>query len=710
MKKSISIAQSCIVMVLVILLAVLTFMPVITINADSDTEFMKEYEEGYFTKDAEVPKNIDIGVWEIISAIPNMSEITDVIGTQFAYAYMESGIESISNEITKISLEEGTSWENKQERIEELREDIEELRANFDATIAKLGELRIEIINTKLLEDEDFRAQVATLYSVIGLLKWDHEAISSSSTIPEGTYPGDFPLVETITVAISVIVLILFAIITAITFTVKAIIRLTKFIIAMTKGDFRKTEKLSTDLTFSMFVAPMLLCLAICKYFVGDAVSMGSAVIPFIVTALVIGLMRIIDFVIFECKSNMAIINTVTKKALTLTVLILSLVFIFNFAGLGIYGEMMETYEGYHDTRSDELLEEYSEDMELKEAQDKANEDVESAGRLVYAYLPLLGIVFAAVVASVATDRFCVCVLDSKKSKKNDIEAQYVVALLTVAIAALPVYFAANSITEMENCHEDGEFAVFYDEYLYEGTEAYEEYETLKANIATAKAELESNRDNLSTEEIVQANQLIKSGEEMLASLETTEESDVSACLTLAIFIAILEVAYFIAAKILGKLAENAPERVAKRAPAKKAVKKPEPKKVAKAEKAENITEKAEILEEEIIEEDVEESEEIESEDENEIPALEEEELPEEEVIAADEAPVEEAIESVEEAVEATEEAVEATEESAEATVEEGTESEAVAEEATAEEATPATEDAEAEDEKAKTSEEENIQ
>ena len=705
MKKSISIVQSSVVMALVILLAVLTFLPVITINTDSDADFMKEYEEGYFTKDADVPKTIDIGVGQIISAIPNMSEITDVITTQFAYAYMESGIESISNEITKISLEEGRSWEEKQERIEDLREDIEELRANFNAKIGKLGEDRIAILNTMLLEDEDFRSQVATLYSVIGLLKWDHEAISSSSTIPEGTYPDDFPLVETITVAISVIVLILFAIITAITFTVKAIIRLTKFIIAMTKSDFRTTEKLSTDLTFSMFVAPMLLCLAIAKYFVGDAISMGSAIIPFIVTALVIGLMRIIDFVIFECKSNMAIINTVTKKALTLTVLILAIVFIFNFAGLGIYGEMMETYEGYHDIRSDELLEEYSEDMKLEEAQDKANEDVESAGRLVYAYLPLLGIVFAAVVASVATDRFCVCVLDSKKSKKKEVESQFVVAILTVAIAALPVYFAANSITEMENCHEDGEFAVFYDEYLYEGTEEYEEYQTLKANIATAKTELENNRDQLSTEEIVNANQLIKSGEEMLASLETTEESDVSACLTLAIFIAILEVAYFISAKILGKLSENAPERVAK--PKKKAVKKPEAK---KTEKVEKITEKAEILEEEIIEEDVEESEEIESEDENEIPALEEEELPEEEVIAADEAPVEEAIESVEEAVEATEEAVEATEESAEATVEEGTESEAVAEEATAEEATPATEDIEEADEKEKTSEEENIQ
>ena len=140
-------------------------------------------------------------------------------------------------------------------------------------------------------------------------------------------------------------------------FSVKAIIRRVKFIIGMIKGDFRLTEKLATDIPYSAFAAPVLICFAIAFFFVGDAVTLGSAFFPFILIALLIGLMRIVDFVIFDCKSNMAIINTVTKKALTLITLILALVFIFNFAGLGIYGEMTDTYETYHETRSDELLE-----------------------------------------------------------------------------------------------------------------------------------------------------------------------------------------------------------------------------------------------------------------------------------------------------------------------------------------------------------------
>ena len=672
MKKILSIIPSAIAMTLIILLAVFTFLPVMTVHTDSEEDFMKEYTEGYFTKDAEVPSEIDLGMTQLIAAIPNISEISDVISIQFSHAFMESQIEGISKEISKISIDPEISWDQKEERIKDLREDIDEIRANFEAKIVKLGDSEIENIKN-LLKEESFREQVATLYAVIGLLEWDHEAIANSNEIAKGKYPGEFPIAEMLAVAAFTIVIFLFAIIMSVVFTVKAIIRLVKFIIAIIKGNYRMTEKLTTAIPYSAFIAPVLLSYAAVYYFVGDSVSLGSAVIPFIITALAIGLVRIIDFCIFDCKSNMALINTVAKKALTLVTVILSIIFIFNFAGIGIYEEMTDTYEPFYEERFDALTEEYLEDgVDIEDIPDKAHSGVESAGRLIYGYLPLVGIVLAAVIAPAAIERFGTCVKKETK-KKNDGASQIVVAVLTVAIAIIPVFFAAGSQTELKNCHSDGEFAVLYDEYLYEGTKEYGEYNTLKNNLELAKAELDEKKDTMSSEEIVKANQIIRSGEEKLSKMETTREDDANGCVTLAIFIVVIEVAYLIVSKLLGKLAENAPERK----PSRKA------NKHASDSKKPAVTDAEDEEREE--EEDIHDSEVREDEDcdtdivtEEDSTDTEEEELPEEELVSDEEALTEETPD-------------------AEAPTEEAPTEEAPAEEAPAEEAlTEETPDAEA--------------
>ena len=634
-------------MALVVLLAVFSFMPVMTIHTDTEDDFMKEYTEGYFTKDADVPSEINISVAGMISAIPSLSELSDLIGIQFAYAYMESEVESYAKQITSVSLSTDLTAEQKLQRITELREEITETKEEFNSELAKLGEADAENIKN-LLREEDFRKDAATLYAVIGLLKWDKQDTA------DGKYPAEYPVAEMIAIAIFTVVIFLFAIISAVVFTVIAAVRLVKLILALIKKNWRTSEKLADGLPYGLFIAPILLSYAIIYYFAGDAVSLGSGVLYFIVTALVIGLIRIIDFCIYDCKSNMAIIHTVTKKAVTLFTLILALTFIFNFAGIGIYSEMTGTYEPYYEERYETLSEEYLDSgVDPEEVAEKASDNVESAGRLVYGYVPLIGIVMSAAIASATVERFGRCIKKENKKKKEG-SSQLIAAVILIAVAVVPLYFSASSVTAMENSHRDGNFAVLYDEYLYEGTEEYEEYTTLKENIATAKTALDNNKDKMTSEEIVKANQVIRSGEEKLTKLETEREEEAGAALVIAIFIAILELIYPISNKILGKLAERAPERIKKKKPTAKIAK-----------KATDSIEDEKALDEELSDQEFEDAEAEEEEPENLFEAIDEddsveeyEQLPEAEIVLdereSDEAeeiqPADEAVELVEDA------------------------------------------------------------
>lgn len=329
-------------MLLVILLTVFSFMPIATISTNHEN--LEEYYEGSLTGEIEeeVSTELGLGVGSLFSTILNLGDIISVIEVQMAEAALDSFWEDHAEDLKDYSGDAYLSfYETLEERYEQKAIDLALLIEEYEL---EYGE-DLEDLTDKLEDDADFRDQVALFYAIADMFPAENFENLGDDVAPEQ------PIIQAMLFIGGLLTLLITAIVVSIIFVVKTIIRLVKFIIGMTKCDFRQTDRITTGLPTKSYIVTLLGSFFMLAYLFGSTIQIGSGAIGVLVSILIIGALRIADEVIYEENNVISYVNLGVKKGLTLISIILVLVLSFNFANAGIFQKSMNNYDEYHDTR-----------------------------------------------------------------------------------------------------------------------------------------------------------------------------------------------------------------------------------------------------------------------------------------------------------------------------------------------------------------------